>query len=742
MAKVKSNKRVWRFFRSGGLDQVKLESGADLLALESLDQKLWVALACPAKGLDFDTKTLAYVDADNDGRIRVPELLAAVKWTGAVLKNPDDLLDGSPSLPLAAINEASPEAAGLLPAARQILADCGTPQAETVSAEQTADALSRFLASPLNGDGVLVAEAVTEPAHQAAFKDLLACLPGESDRNGKPGLSQASLEKFFGEARAYSAWWEQSGADAAILPLGGDTAAAFDAVAAVRSKVEDFFTRCRICAFDGRAAAALNREEGDYLRFTNRELAAADADIAAFPLSRVEPGKALPLGGGINPAWAGQIQKLRDSAVTPLLGAATSLSEDDWRTLLSRLAAYETWQAGKAGALVEKLGIERVRQILAGGHEAALMALIAADKAQESHATAIAAIDKLVHFHRDLYRLCVNFVNFKSFYSPESTAIFQAGTLFLDQRSCQLCLQIQDAAKHAGIAAMAGVYLVYCDCTRKGSAEKMQIVAAMTDGDSENLMLGRNGVFYDSKGQDWDAVITKIIENPISLRQAFWSPYKGFVRMIETQIAKRAAAADTAATSKLQTAAVATASADQLKAPPAPAKKIDVGAVAALGVAVGAIGTFFATILGYLTGIVKLGPLAIIGALAGLILLISGPSLILAFIKLRKRNLGPILDGNGWAINARAKITVPLGAQLTQVAKLPAGAQRDLLDPFAEKKSPWPRLVAAAVLLYIAYAALDHTGFIYTWSKGRIGLHKGIHSELQTQEVQIPQSTR
>ena len=105
------------------------------------------------------------------------------------------------------------------------------------------------------------------------------------------------------------------------------------------------------------------------------------------------------------------------------------------------------------------------------------------------------------------------------------------------------------------MAALAGTYLAYCDCVRKGTSEKMQILAAFTGGDSDNLMVGRNGIFYDRKGRDWDATITKIMENPISIRQAFWAPYKKVVRMIEEQVAKRAAAADEAAATKLAQAA-------------------------------------------------------------------------------------------------------------------------------------------------------------------------------------------
>ena len=263
----------------------------------------------------------------------------------------------------------------------------------------------------------------------------------------------------------------------------------------------------------------------------------------------------------------------------------------------------------------------------------------------------------------------------------------------------------------------------------------MRIAAAFTQGDSDYLFVGRNGVFYDRAGRDWDATITRIVDNPISLRQAFWSPYKKLVRMIEEQIAKRAAAAEAASTAKLEGAAATAASADKLK-PPAPGK-VDVGTVAALGVAFGAIGTFVAALMGYLMGIVRLGPIAIVGAALGVIALISGPSMILAYIKLRKRNLGPILDASGWAINAKAHISVPFGAELTSVAKLPPGSQRELRDPFAEKKSPWPRLIAAAFVLYIVYALLSHMGYIYEWSGGRLGVKREVQSA-KVEQIEVP----
>jgi hypothetical protein len=718
----------WKFFRAGGFDQVRLESGADLVNLAQLDQKLWVALACPTSGLEFDPKTFAVIDSDKDGRVRAPEIIAATQWACGCLKNPHDLLKGELALPLSAINDATPEGKQILGSAKQILANLGKTNAALITLEDTTDTAKIFAATNFNGDGIVPADAAEDAALKALVADIIACLGAETDRSGKPGVSQAKVDQFFAEATAFSDWWKQTEANPAILPVGEATAAAVAALKAVKAKVDDYFARCRLAAFDARAINALNREEKEYLALAAKDLTVTHAEIAGFPLARVEANKPVALTTGLNPAWAEAMAKFSKEAVKPLLGDKAALSESDWAALQGKLGPFECWSAGRAGASVEKLGLKRVREILAANGKEALSVLIAKDKALEPEANAIAAVDKLIRLHRDLFKLLNNFVSFRDFYGRKDKAVFQAGTLYLDQRSCDLCLTVEDAGKHATMAGLAGTYLAYCDCVRKSTGEKMQIVAAFTDGDSDNLMVGRNGIFYDRKGRDWDATITKIIENPISIRQAFWSPYKKVVRLIEEQIAKRAAAADAAAQDKLATAAKAVADADKAKAvaeaekaKAAEPKKVDVGVVAALGVAFGAIGTAVSALA---TGIFKLPAWQVPLVFVGLVLLISGPSMIIAWIKLRKRNLGPILDANGWAVNAKARINVPFGRSLTQVAALPPGAQRQMTDPYAEKRSPWPTLIVLAILLWIAWALLNKMGYIHEWTGGRLGQPK------------------
>ncbi len=678
----------WQFFRAGGVDQVALLGAADLEHLAELDQKLWVALSMPTAGVDVDPRTLAHLDTDADGRIRPPELLAAVKWTIATLAKTSLLLEPKDSVALADIRDPA-----VLASARRILADLGRPDADAVTLADLDERAKTFEQARFNGDGIVTPATAGDDATKKAIEEILASVGGVPDR-GQQGIGQAQLDQFFTEAQALCDWHGR-GAAAGAFALGERSEAAGAALLAVRAKVEDFFARCRIAAIDPRAQANLAGTEADYAALTSETLGASSPAVAALPLSMVAPGAPLQLAAGANPAWVAALATFTTEVVTPILGARTSLTEAEWREILGRFSAFDAWMAEKPPTKVEALGVPRLRELLGAPREE-VGKLVSADAAIEAEVKGASEVDKLVHFRRDLVKVLNNYVSFSDFYRRKGAA-FQAGRLYLDARGCDLCVEVADAAKHATLAASSGVYLAYCEVTRAGLPKKT-IVAGFTGGDSYNLLVGRNGVFYDRQGRDWDATITKIIANPISVREAFWSPYRKFVRMIEEQIAKRAASAESDTTAQMTIAATSVTQADKpadAKAPPPPKKSIDVGTVAALGVALGSIGTFLGLILGKFVDLGMWMPLGILG----LMMLISGPSVLLAYLKLRQRNLGPILDGAGWAINTKAMMNVPFGTALTDLASLPPGASRNMSDPFAQKRRPWGLYVVLAILV-------------------------------------------
>lgn len=694
---------IWKFFRAGGFDQVQLDNGADLLALKDLNQKLWVALSCPTRGIEFDGRTLDMIDSDGDGQVRANEVLAAIAWAGALIKSSDILTKGTDKLLLSDINDASEEGRQILASARHILKSLGKSDATMITLDDMAD-IEKFVAGlQFNGDGVVCAKQVSDANLSATVADIANVSGSTPDMSGEMGVDKDRCDQFFADAKAYSDWYAQGESDKGILLLGAESKSAATILQAVKEKIDDYFTRCQLAAYDERAASPLSRSADDYQQLATLSLSARTSEIACFPLATIEANKPLSLVTGINPAWCAKIDALRDGVIKPLLGDKQSITATEWAALCARFDAFDAWQSSKPASKVGELGIERVRAIIATDHQAKIDSLIAQDKAVESEIKSIRSVERLVRYQRDLFKLANNFVSFREFYSGKKKAIFQVGTLYLDGRSCELCIKVENVNAHAAYANSSGVCLAYCELERDGGKEKMSVAAAFTAGDSDFLMVGRHGIFYDRKGQDWNATIVRISDHPISIRQAFWSPYKKLTKMIGEQMQKLAASKANAVENKMATT-VANAPNAVAAAPTPPAVPVkppfDVGKFAgifaAIGLAIGAIGGILATVVG---GILSLELWQIPLAMIGLMLTISLPSMVLAWFKLKRRNLGPILDACGWAINARVLINIPFGTSLTALPILPTGAHRSLVDPYAEEKPVWPYVILLVLII-------------------------------------------
>ena len=701
----------WHFFRAGAVDQVALRDGFDILALPDLDQKLWVALAMPTSGIDIDKATLDLLDVSNDGRIRVQDVLVAVEDIKRVFKNPSEVLTSADQVALDAIADKA-----VLAAAKRMLADLGKKTADAITIDDAIAVTKAFADTVLNGDGIIIPESADAGPVRTAIEDAIKCVGSVTDRSGKPGIDKALTEQFFADVDK-QAEWLATGKTARTF--GDATEAAADALRAVRDKLDDYFTRCRLASFDPRAQAVLAGQESELVALASKTLSASDEAIAKLPLAKVDVVARLQLSGGVNPAWATAVATFLDKTVKPILGPRDALVPADLATLVDKLAPFEAWRAGKPETKVGALSAERILELAAPELRGKVSDLIAADTALTSEYEQITYVVKAVRYQRDFGRLVRNFVNFSDFYSRKD-GVFQNGTLYLDGRAMRLCVPVENAAKHGTLAGASDACLIYCDITRQGTTK--QIAAALTNGDADNVFVGRNGIFYDREGKDWDATVTKVVSNPISVREAFWAPYKKLVKVVEDNVTKRAQAADAASTAKMEAAGKTIAHSDQAARaaavaaatpPPAPVpadkpppKKIDLGTVAAIGVAIGGIGTLVGALLAVMFGLGKWLPLGVIA----LLLMISGPSMLLAWLKLRRRNLGPILDANGWAINSRARINVAFGAAMTELAAIPQGSRRSMADPFADKSPPWKLYIALTTVLVLGG----------TWYVGRL----------------------
>ena len=464
-------------------------------------------------------------------------------------------------------------------------------------------------------------------------------------------------------------------------PYGDNTADAVAAVNALRDKMADFFMRCRFVQFHAESSAALDVDVEKIAALSQSNIATGTDEIGKYPISRPIANVVLPINEGLNPAWQAAVAKVKSLVLDVDYPGKESISEDEWNAVLAKVDAYTAAVASHQKALADELN----------------------EKAKEVYAL-VQPVEKLLRLTRDFYCLLRNYVMLSDFYDRSKQAIFQAGKLYIDSRCCELCMRVTDMGTQTLQAPFSGMYLVYCTCTSRVKNQTMEIVAAVTDGDVDNLRVGKNAVFYDCAGHDWDATITKIIDNPISIRQAFWSPYKKFLNWITEKISKSAAekeaksfddmtsSADKATTKLVNKEVAEVAEKEKPKKQPFDIAKF-AGIFAAIGLAVGYI-------VGALTGLVKSfasNPWTILLFIILIMLCISGPSMLLAWLKLRKRNLSPVLNANGWAINSKIVVNVKFGATLTYLAKYP---KLVLDDPFAEKKMPkWLRWTITVVCI-------------------------------------------
>lgn len=633
----------WKYAYVGGVPRVQIATGEDIAHLGELDEKMWTVLSCPVKGLEIDEKSLAYIDTNNDGQVHVTEVVSVAEWLTGALTDPDCLTQGLNSLPLSLINTETEQGAALLKAATHILQELGKPEATEISLADSSSSL----------DAVM----------QHRLEQLKA---------------------------------ERSAQDTVAAPYGEHTEAVTAAYTALTPKVKDYYMRSRLAAFSTESTAALDVQVAQIEAISTANLTDRTAEIAACPIARVTEGTSTPvlaLSAAINPAWAEQWEVVRTHF-------AGDITEAMWDDMGHKLEAYHSYQAS--------------------------LEVTEADVVLDEETASIQLVDKFLHLLRDFHQLLRNFVTLTDFYTPGRQGIFQAGTLYIDQRACHLCMRVTDAAAMAAQAAQSGLFLVFCHCTSKIKSQTMEIVAALTVGDTQNISVGKNAIFYDRQGHDWDARVTNVIDNPISIRQAAMSPYRKMASFVEDKVRSMAQKKEDAVISKAATtidekaesAATATAQAttapstaqpDEFKAAAkSAASAFDIakfaGIFAAIGMAIGFIGSAITTIV---TGFLKLSWWQMPLSLLAIFLLISGPSMFLAWLKLRKRNISPMLNANGWAVNAAAMISIRFGNALTEQACFPLSAKMRKQDPFADKEIPWwKHLLGWSLILVLLVAVL------------------------------------
>lgn len=367
-------------------------------------------------------------------------------------------------------------------------------------------------------------------------------------------------------------------------------------------------------------------------------LSAIEAEIDAFfalpadmPLVTEAPDVALPLCDHINPKYLEAVVAFNEKVVKPLLGERDTLSRLDWKAVKAAFAPYRAWSASKP----------------------------------VMNAEAKAALDdeeRVLRYKLHLLEFVENFVNMKRLYGEDSLAIFQVGTLRIDGKEMNLCFDVESEAAHSALAAKSNCCILYLKLTRPADKSERSVCAVVTAGRVAGLYVGRNGVFCDRDGKFWEAVVTKVVESQVSLAEAFWAPWKklgeGIAAAVKKFLGDKQAKGESVAQSAIAPKPQSEGQSSQAGAAMA-------SSVAAIGIGVGMVGAAFASLMAVVS---SMSLLQIVAGVAAIVIVVSLPSVILAWFKLRRRDIAAILNAGGWAVNRQMRFSMARARGFTRLA--------------------------------------------------------------------------
>jgi len=346
-----------------------------------------------------------------------------------------------------------------------------------------------------------------------------------------------------------------------------------------------------------------------------------------MPLVTEDADRDLPLRDHLNPRHLEAVLNFAATCVEPLLGSRSALSRLDYKAVKAKLSLYREWLAARPQMNADRTG-----------------------KLVEE--------ERLLRYRLYLGEFLENYITMDRLYAENGVAMFQMGRLRIGGREISLCFHVESEAAHAALAERSQCCVIYLKLMRKGEAAERNLCAVVTAGTIGSLYVGRNGVFYDRDGKDWGAVITKVIESQVSLSEAFWLPWRkigeGIGASVKKFLGDKQAAALTSVQKGLSTAQAGGAAM--------------ASSVAAIGIGVGMCGAAFASIMAVLS---RMTPLEILLSLVAAVLAVSLPSVTLTWFKLRKRDLGAILNASGWAVNREIRFSMKRAAGFTKCAENP-----------------------------------------------------------------------
>jgi hypothetical protein len=498
------------------------------------------------------------------------------------------------------------------------------------------------------------------------------------------------------------------------MPLGADTSAAYEDFRLLRDKIDQYFALCQVARL---APLVAERVEPGTLKpecfeFANAE--AIETFLAEAPLATTENSDVLRFDAPINPYYADALNRLRRDVLPRLIAFdSDALSLAQWSAAKQCFASHEAWVSAAPRVGVAELAIERLRTY----RDEPFFLETLRELMQESHRRAFVVdnlrlVEKLILYQAYLMPFVNSFVSFPDLYDPQGRALFEMGTLVMDGRHFTLSVRVPDRASHAKLSARSNIFVLYVEVSGQGDCEPYEVAVPVTAGGRGKLHLDKRGIFKNLAGEERHARVIQVVENPISLSEAVVAPFRRLGLAVTSKLQEMTAKAEEKLAASGQAAMGQVTGILQS----APQKAVSTGVsgstggmLAGGGIAIAALGSSAAFITKTLAAMTWQ---AVFGGVLLAAAAVLVPTTLVAYLKLRQRDLSTILEGSGWAINARMWLNRGQAATFTFRPDYAPGVKG-----FGFMVRRWSWLVAL-VLLAIGAWFLDRTELasrIWTW---------------------------
>jgi hypothetical protein len=653
-----NRRHQFHFERFGSAYHLKIKNAHDLQAVLELDEAHWVATTAPGATLNCDPVLLSLIDTDNDGRLRAEEIKDAIRFLFENLLDKSGIAPGNTRLNLDAVNRHLEIGERIYSSATKIRNRLEIPEA-FVTLEQVRTIKTEVLEGGLDEAGIVLAEAAQDKNVSQIIEDILATVGGKPHPRGGPGVDETSLELFIQQCQQYRDWLQQATPPgeqdvSEILPLGEATDEAYALFSLLENKIAQFFLLCSIQQLNPELLVrAISAKDGS-LAIDVLDLSQAHSYLADAPLASPNEEKALDLTGNVNPYYSRELKRFVELAIQPLLGREVrKLDQAAWQIIREKFLPHRDWCAGKPEVAVDQIPpdqmahyiddpscVEGVKTLIERSHQTAFVL----DNIRE--------VERLILYQAYILPLVNSFVSFPHLYDPTKRALFEMGTLVMDGRHFTLAVKVLDRKQHIESSTSSNIFVMYLEVFGHDQEKLYEVAVPVTSGNRGNIRLNKWGIFNDVNGLEWHARVVQLIENPISIFEAMIHPFMRLIQAFMLRLEQVSAKTEEKISGRISARGDKEMGGDGKK------QKKDGGAsagqLAGGGVALAALGSSVAFIA---QTFAKLTPEIIIGTIVVLVLAMVVPAAIATYYKLSKRDLSAILEGSGWGVNARMKLT-------------------------------------------------------------------------------------